>query len=54
MKLLASFAIADPTSALMIAGLDVDEFGQVRSRRADLRHRRRRFQRQARLRKLLA
>lgn len=52
--MLASFAIADPTSALMLAGLDVDEFGQVRSRRADLRRRQRRFQRHARLRKQLA
>ena len=52
--MLASFSIADPTAALMIAGLDVDEFGRVRSRRADLRHQQRRFRRQARLRKLLA
>jgi hypothetical protein len=48
------YAITDPTAALMLAGLDVDRFGQVRSRRADLRRRQRRFGRQARLRRLLA
>jgi hypothetical protein len=46
--------IADPTSALMLAGLDVDEYGQVRARRGDLRRRHRRFFRAARLRKQLA
>jgi hypothetical protein len=45
---------ADPTTALMLAGLDVDRFGEVRVRRADLRHKQRRFRRQARLRKQLA
>ncbi len=52
--MLASFSIADPTAALMLAGLDVDEFGRVRGRRSDLRRRQRRFQRQARWRRQLA
>ncbi|MDF1605660.1 hypothetical protein [Nocardioides sp. YIM 152315] len=52
--MVTSISIADPTSALMLAGLDVDEYGQVRSRRRDLRRRQRRFHRHARLRKQLA
>ncbi|MFC7492790.1 MULTISPECIES: hypothetical protein [unclassified Nocardioides] len=50
----SSMFATDPTSALMLAGLDVDEYGQVRSRRSDRRRRQRRFQRAARLRKQLA
>ena len=30
--MIASISIADPTAALMLADLDVDEFGGVRSR----------------------
>ncbi len=44
----------DPTTALMLTHLEVDELGRVRARRGDLRRRQRRFQRHARLRKLLA
>jgi len=49
----ASFTILDPTSALMLAHLDLDRFGQVRSRH-DLRRAQRRHQRRMRLLKLLA
>jgi hypothetical protein len=52
--MIASIAIADPTSALMLAELEVDRWGQVRSRRGDLRRRQRRFARHARIRKQLA
>jgi hypothetical protein len=52
--MIASLNITDPTTALMLSHLEVDELGQVRARRADLRRRQRRFQRHARLRKLLA
>ena len=52
--MIASISISDPTTALMLAALDVDQFGGVHSRRSDLRRRQRRFQRHARLRKLLA
>jgi hypothetical protein len=46
--------ITDPTTALMLTQLEVDEFGRVRSGRAGLRHRRRRFLAHAKLRRLLA
>ncbi|WP_156391053.1 MULTISPECIES: hypothetical protein [unclassified Nocardioides] len=52
--MIASISIADPTAALMLAALDVDQYGAVRGRRSDLRRRQRRFQRHARLRKQLA
>ena len=52
--MIASISIADPTAALMLAALDVDQFGSVHSRRSSLRRRQRRFQRHARLRKQLA
>jgi len=54
MTMIASISIADPTAALMFAGLEVDSYGSVRSRRGNLRRRQRRFQQHARLRKLLA
>ena len=44
----------DPTTALMLSHLEVDELGRVRARRADLRRRQRRFQAASRIRKLLA
>ena len=50
-----SLTIPDPTSALMLAHLRVDQDGRVHAtRRRTLRRRRRRFQQQARLRRLLA
>ncbi|WP_345520460.1 hypothetical protein [Nocardioides conyzicola] len=52
--MIASISIADPTAALMLAELEVDHYGTVRTRRSNLRRRQRRFQQQARLRKLLA
>ena len=52
--MIASISIADPTAALMLAELEVDHFGSVRTRRGNLRRRQRRFQQQARLRRLLA
>ncbi|GAA1794769.1 hypothetical protein GCM10009795_045390 [Nocardioides hankookensis] len=52
--MIASISIADPTTALMLAALDVDQYGAVRSARSGLRRRQRRFQRHARLRKQLA
>ena len=52
--MIASISIADPTAALMLTQLDVDEFGRVRSGRRDLRRRQRRYQRHAKLRKLFA
>jgi hypothetical protein len=54
MTMIASISIADPTAALMLAALDVDQYGAVRGRRSDLRRRQRRFQRHARLRKHFA
>lgn len=54
MTMIASISIADPTAALMLAALDVDQFGGVHSRRGSLRRRQRRFQRHARLRKQFA
>ncbi|CAI9416034.1 hypothetical protein [Nocardioides sp. T2.26MG-1] len=52
--MIASISIPDPTAALMLAQLRVDEFGRAHAGdRAGLR-RRRRFQHHARLRKLLA
>jgi hypothetical protein len=52
--MITSYAVNHPTVALVLAGLDVDELGQFRTRRADLHRRQRRFQRRARLRKQLA
>ena len=52
--MIASISMPDPTAVLMLAGLEVDSYGSVRSRRGNLRRRQRRFQQQARLRKLLA
>jgi hypothetical protein len=52
--MIASISIADPTAALMLAELEVDDYGSVRTRRGHLRRRQRRYQRHARLRKLLA
>ena len=52
--MIASISIADPTAALMLAALDVDQYGGVHSRRSNLRRKQRRFQQRARLRKLLA
>ena len=51
--MIASIAIADPTTALMLTHLDVDRDGRVRSGRRELRRGQRRFQRHSRLRKLL-
>ena len=50
----ASFRIPDPTTALMLTHLEVDDFGHVRSRWVDLRRRQRRYQTHAKPRKLLA
>ncbi|MCB0896468.1 MAG: hypothetical protein KDB43_14035 [Nocardioidaceae bacterium] len=44
----------DPTSALMLSFLEVDDLGQVRARRSRLRRRQRRYQAHARIRRLLA
>ncbi|WP_395658472.1 hypothetical protein [Nocardioides sp.] len=44
----------DPTTALMLAHLEVDDLGQVRVRGSRLRRRQRRFQASARIRRLLA
>lgn len=44
----------DPTAALMLSSLDVDDLGRVRARRAALRRRQRRFEVHSRLLKLLA
>ena len=49
----------EPTTALMLSLRETDEQGRVRTRRAELQnrrlhHRRRRFQAQARIRRLLA
>lgn len=52
--MIASISIADPTAALMLAELEVDSYGSVRTRRGNLRRRQRRFQQHARLRKLFA
>jgi hypothetical protein len=54
--MIASISIADPTAALMLAGMEGDGYGygSVRARRGDLRRRQRRFQQHTRLRKLLA
>ncbi|GAA1139952.1 hypothetical protein [Nocardioides aquiterrae] len=52
--MIAALNITDPTTALMLAHLEVDELGSVRARRADLRRRQRRFHAAAKLRKLLA
>lgn len=54
MTMIASISIADPTAALMLAALDVGQFGSGHARRGSLRRRQRRFQRHARLRKQLA
>lgn len=51
--MIASLNITDPTTALMLAHLEVDELGRVHPR-GDLRRRQRRFHAGARLRKLLA
>ena len=52
--MIASISIADPTAALMLTQLRVDEFGRVQAGdRADLHRRRARHQRHLRLRKLL-
>jgi hypothetical protein len=52
--MIASISIADPTAALMLAQLRVDEFGRAYAGdRAGLRRSRHRFQHHARLRKLL-
>jgi hypothetical protein len=55
--MIAALNISDPTTALMLTHLQVDELGQVhagRLNRADLRRRQRHFRAAARLRKLLA
>lgn len=53
--MIASISIADPTAALMLTQLRVDEFGRAYAGdRAGLRRRRARHQRHARLRRLLA
>ena len=53
--MIASISIADPTAALMVSHLHVDELGQTYAGERDARRRRRdRFRRHARLRKLLA
>lgn len=50
-----SLTISDPISALMLAHLRVDQEGRAYAgRRRALRRRQRRFQQQARLRRLLA
>jgi hypothetical protein len=51
--MIASMTIPDPTTALMLSHLQVDEFGRVRAGRSDLRRRQRRFHAAAKLRKLL-
>ena len=51
--MIASITIPDPTAALMLSHLGVDDDGRAGSRRQDLRRGQRRFQRHARLRKLL-
>jgi hypothetical protein len=51
--MIASISIPDPTAALMLTHLDVDGDGRVRTPRSNLRRHQRRFQRHARLRKLL-
>lgn len=53
--MIASLSLPDPTAVLMLAQLNVDEHGRVYAgHRSTLRRRQRRFQRQARLRRLLA
>jgi hypothetical protein len=53
--MIASLSLPDPTAVLMLAQLNVDEHGRAYAgRRSALRRRQRRFQRQARLRRLLA
>jgi hypothetical protein len=53
--MIASISIADPVAALMLTQLRVDELGQTYAGDRDARRRRRdRFQRHARLRKMLA
>ena len=52
--MIAALNITDPTTALMLAHLEVDDLGHVRARREDLRRRQRRFHATAKLRKLLA
>lgn len=44
----------DPTTALMLSNLEVNDFGQVRARRGDLRRRQRRFEVRSRLLRILA
>jgi len=52
--MIAALTINDPTTALMLTYLEVDDLGRVRPRRTDLRRGHRRFHAGARLRKLLA
>ena len=52
--MIATFGITDPTTALMLAHLDLGNGRRVRTGRADLRHGQRRHQRLTKLRKLLA